>query len=109
MNGARLITRLPSGDVEVVGAGSFLVENDFDVARLTPEAIAEGIREIDRSMACDGFFVSCTNIRLFDAVDALEAEFGRPVISSNLALGWHLLRLAGIDDPIAGFGSLLRL
>ncbi len=99
---------LEASGIEVTGAGSFLVENDFDVARLTPESVAEGIRAIDRSATCDGFFVSCTNVRLFDQVDALESELGRPVVSSNLALGWHLLRLAGITDQIDGRGTLLR-
>jgi len=30
-------------------------------------------------------------------------------VSSNLAFGWHLLRLAGIDDHLPGLGSLFGL
>ena len=32
-----------------------------------------------------------------------------PVTASNHALAWHLLRLAGISDEIAGFGRLFKL
>ena len=34
---------------------------------------------------------------------------GVAVVSSNLAFGWHLLRLAGIDDAIDGMGRLFAL
>ena len=35
-----------------------------------------------------------------------ETELGKPVISSNQALGWHCLRLAGVNDRLPQFGSL---
>jgi maleate isomerase len=37
-----------------------------------------------------------------------EALIGKPVTSSNHALAWHMLRLAGIDEAIEGFGRLYR-
>ena len=46
-----------------------------------------------------------------------EVEYGisvpgdptaNPVITSTQATLWHALRLAGIDDPIAGYGTLLE-
>jgi maleate isomerase len=30
------------------------------------------------------------------------------VISSNQALAWHALRIAGYKDPVPNFGRLLR-
>ncbi len=39
----------------------------------------------------------------------LEAELGKPVTSSNHAMAWHCLRLAGIDDPQPGLGSPFTL
>jgi len=35
-------------------------------------------------------------------------ELGKPVISSNQACLWRALRLAGVSEPVAGFGRLLR-
>ena len=41
---------------------------------------------------------------------ALEAKaLGKPVTASNHALAWHMLRLAGVDDQIAGYGRLFAL
>ena len=56
----------------------------------------------------DAYFISCTAIKSADAVDALEYELGRPVITSNQAMLWFALRRAGITDSIEGFGRLLR-
>jgi maleate isomerase len=88
--------------------GSFLVEDDLAVARTTPDAIAEGLRTVDDAAACDAFFVSCTSVRSFAQVEDLEREFGRPVVSSNLALAWHLLRLAEVSDSVEQLGTLMR-
>ena len=42
-----------------------------------------------------------------EIIDRLEQRTGKPVITSNQALAWDALRLAGIDDPVTGFGRLL--
>ena len=47
--------------------------------------------------------------RLADAVAGIEERTGVPVTSSNHAMAWHCLRLAGIDDTIDGRGRLFTL
>jgi maleate isomerase len=44
-----------------------------------------------------------------EAVEELEAELKKPVLTSNQAMIWHALRLSNISDKVEGFGSLLRL
>ncbi len=39
----------------------------------------------------------------------IETALGKPVTSSNHAMIWHSLRLANINDKIAGFGKLFTL
>jgi maleate isomerase len=34
---------------------------------------------------------------------------GKPVTSSNHAMAWHCLRLAGVDDALPQFGRLFTL
>jgi maleate isomerase len=48
-------------------------------------------------------------VRLAEAAAAIEAEIGLPVTSSNHAMAWHALRLAGVDDRLDGFGRLFTL
>ena len=57
----------------------------------------------------DTVFVSCTSIRIAAAIPELEARFGIPITSSNHAMGWHCLRLAGIDDLLLEHGKLFGL
>lgn len=90
----------------VTAVGSFLESSDLVVARITEESIAAGARHIAAQGECDAVFVSCTSLRLFGVVAELEAELGVPVVSSNLALLWHLLRLGGVDDRLNDLGTL---
>ena len=66
------------------------------------------VLELGSHDSVDTIFVACTNVRLADQVESLEAELGKPVTSSNHAIAWHCLRLAGIDDAVPGFGRLFR-
>jgi hypothetical protein len=56
----------------------------------------------------DGVFIGCTNFRCSDVIEQLEQDLGKPVITSNQATAWQLMRLLGIDDPVEGYGELLR-
>jgi maleate isomerase len=55
----------------------------------------------------DAYFVSCANIACFDVIADLERTLDRPVVTSNQAVLWEALRLAGVDAPIPGLGRLL--
>lgn len=101
-----IIERFETEGFEVPAFGSFLIEDDLTVGRLSPQSVADGLGQVGLAAECDAFFVSCTSVALFEHVDELEAQFGRPVVSSNVALAWHLLRTGGIDDQFTGFGAL---
>ena len=64
-------------------------------------------REID-SPESDGIFISCTDFKTVEILEILEEDLGKPVVSSNQATMWKLLRLAGLKTKIRGFGTLLR-
>lgn len=55
----------------------------------------------------DGLFISCTDLRTLDVLEALEYDLDRPVVSSNQATMWMMLRKVGIREPVDGFGTLL--
>ena len=63
-------------------------------------------KEIDDPRA-DAIVISCTNFRSVELLSTLEADLGKPAISSNQATFWELLRLTGVREPISGYGSLL--
>lgn len=98
---------------DVACFGSFNEEMDPVVACIDASSIETGIQQLIDSLhgvdRVDAVFVSCTSIRLLHALAAIESRLGVPVITSNQALIWHCLRLAGCDQSVPGFGSLLSL
>ena len=93
-------------DVPVMG--SWNLEDDSKVARISEDTIRDVVLELGSSESVDAVFVACTSMRLVDGVEALEQELGKPVTSSNHALAWHCLRLAGYEDTVSGVGRLFH-
>jgi maleate isomerase len=56
----------------------------------------------------DGIFITCTNFRCSDVIEEVERDSGKPVVASNQATAWHLMKLLNINDPVEGYGQLLR-
>lgn len=61
-----------------------------------------------RNERADAYFLSCANIHSIDVIERLEAELGRPVVTSNQAALWCALRTAGLDDDIPALGRLFK-
>ena len=93
---------------EVPVMGSWNLSEDSKVARLSPATVGKAVLELGGHDSVDTVFVACTNVRLADQVESLEAKLGKAITSSNHATAWHCLRLAGVDDAIPGFGRLFR-
>lgn len=104
----RLRDALIARGLDIPVMGSFNEADDDIVARIAPRAILDAIVRLGQSSSCDGVFVSCTSLRVARLVEEAEVLIGKPVTSSNHALAWHMLRLAGINDDIPGFGRLYR-
>ena len=95
--------------ISVPVMGSFNEPNDNKVGRISPESIRAAALELGRSDLVDAVFVACTALRVVEIAAEIEAELGKPVTSSNHAMAWHCLRLAGIDDPQPHLGRLFTL
>ena len=93
---------------EVPVFGSFNEQDDGVVARITPASVQRGVDTILSHAAVDAVFVSCTSVRLAEAARAIEAETGVPITSSNHAMAWHALRLAGVNDSLPQWGRLFE-
>ena len=74
---------------------------------VTPEEWKKIVRENARADA-DGYFLSCTNTRMIEAVPAIEQEMDKPVISSNQATLWACLKQLGISHNDNRLGRLFN-
>jgi maleate cis-trans isomerase len=82
------------------GVGNIYVE--------TPERAYQLARMVDAPEA-EAVLLSGTGLPTLPVLAALEADLKKPVLSSNAAMMWHALRLAGIGEAISGYGRLLAL
>lgn len=99
---------LEARDIAVVREISFGEEDDRNVARIAEASTRAAVLEAAAGADVDAVFASCTNLRTFGVIDEIEAQLGVPVVSSNQALIWHVLGLAGIDARGWGPGRLFE-
>lgn len=92
---------------EIAAFGAFSVLEDAEIPRIPAAAIEAAALELLAGQRVDALFLACTNLRTLELLDGLEKRLGLPVISSNQALFWHALQLAGCVHRPQGFGSLL--
>jgi len=96
----------------------FMEQNGFGVAAikgLNTEAHASVplvdiealVKSVDRPES-EAIFVSCTDFRTYEIIESLEQKLGKPVISSNSASMWKMLRLLGDTRVVPGAGQLFR-
>lgn len=99
---------LERNGIEVVTELSFGERDDRRVARIAESSTLAAIEEAGQVEGVEAVFSSCTNLRSFGIIDVAEARLGVPVISSNSALLWHVLRQAGVKGG-QGPGRLYSL
>lgn len=95
--------------VNVCGFGTFDKRDDRDAARISLDSVCAGVEQLAGATRPDAIFVSCTSVRLAERITQIEAVAGVPVTSSNHAMAWHTLRLAGVDDAVENAGRLFTL
>ncbi len=93
----------------VAAFGSFNEEDDNRAARISTDSIKQAAIELGNRDDVDLVFVSCTNLRVASIVVEIEKITNKPVTSSNHAMAWHCLRLAGIDARYPEHGRLFEL
>jgi maleate isomerase len=76
-------------------------------AQVTPAEWQKVVHENTRAEA-DGYFLSCTNTRMIEAIDDLEKDLDKPVVNSNQATIWACLKRLGLKHSGAKLGRLFQ-
>ena len=84
--------------------GLGLIDSMHDIE---PSRWYELVKEMQEPLA-NGYFVSCAGIRVVDIIEQAETYLNKPLITSNQALAWHCLRKMGLQEPVQGFGRLMK-
>ena len=73
---------------------TFGEREEAKVVRISQQSVVDAAIKLGRESNVDGVFLSCTNLRTIDAIPLIEAEIGKPVLSSNQSLAWHMKQIA---------------
>ncbi|MEM3849209.1 MAG: aspartate/glutamate racemase family protein, partial [Zestosphaera sp.] len=117
----RVVIATPYVEELNVRERKFLEDNGFEVPKVEGLGLVKNA-EIGRQppwvayrlalkaiegVSVDGIFISCTNFRTLEVVNALEDRAGLPVVTSNTASFWLAMRSIGIREGM-GYGKLLK-
>lgn len=75
----------------------------YMVVSTHPEDLFRGIVGLPPA---DALCILATDLPTFQILDALEQTWGGPVVTSNLAMLWWLLRAAGVREALPRLGTL---
>ncbi len=101
--------RLEADGLDVGALGSFFNARDPDVVRIDHDSIVDAALKLVAGRDVDTLFIACTALGASSLVGDLEARTGLSVTTSNHAMAWHALRLAGDQRPSSGRGRLFTL
>jgi maleate isomerase len=101
-------------EVKYLSEAGYKVLHDLGLAlephaysSVTPEEWKRVVKENTHPQA-DGYFLSCTATRMIEAIEDLEKDLDKPVISSNQATMWACLKRLGIRHTDQKLGQLFR-
>lgn len=103
----RLKKHLEQAGFEVVRLLGLGLDDNLAIGNLDPTVTYDLVAKLDGPDA-DAALISCTNVSSAEIVQKLEDMIRKPVISSNTATLWGMLRRIGYSNPISGYGILLR-
>lgn len=104
----RLRAALAEAGIATPVFGSFEEANEASVVRIDAASMINAACDLAAQGGVQAVFLSCTNLRTLDVIDAVEAATGLPCLSSNQALGWHLGTAIGRQCAIPGrLGALV--
>ena len=105
-----------SAELNQMGARYFESEG-FDVVYAAPAGLPSGqslvhpgqLYEWARAhvpASAEAVFVGGNGFRAIGAIQALEEDLGRPVLTAHQVAFWLALRLSGTRSPVTGYGEL---
>ena len=61
------------------------------------------------SPLAEGVVILSTGFETASAIASIEADLGKPCVTGNQAMMWHVLQLAGVTTREIGYGALMEL
>ena len=73
--------------------GTFAEAEEAKVVRISVQSVIDAAIQLGSDASVEAVFLSCTNLRTLEAIPEIRERIGKPVLSSNQSLAWHMRRL----------------
>jgi maleate isomerase len=93
--------------IETVALEGFAATDSYMIGKLGPQNARDAFARIDRP-EIEAFVVPGGNFPTMPSIAAWEREFNKPVVTTNQASVWGMLRALGSSDRFPGLGRLLE-
>lgn len=93
--------------ISVAASESLGATNSYAIGKMEAGTAQAAFSRIDRP-EIDALVVPGGNFPTMNWIATWEAQFGKPVITTNQAALWAILRAMGIGTPLTGKGRLLE-
>jgi len=93
--------------LDIVALEGFAATDSYAIGQLGPENAREAFARIDRP-EIEAFVVPGGNFPTMPFIGEWEREFGKPVVTTNQAALWGVLKRLGSPDRMPGLGRLLE-
>ncbi|RLG99675.1 maleate cis-trans isomerase [Candidatus Bathyarchaeota archaeon] len=98
---------LVANGLEVVDLKGLELSDNIKIGRIDSQTAFKLVTSLKHETA-DGIFISCTNFPTIKIIQKIEDELEKPVISSNTATLWAMLKKCKVSVKIKGYGKLLE-
>ena len=93
--------------LEIAALEGFAATDSYAIGQLGPENAREAFARIDRP-EIEAFVVPGGNFPTMAYIGEWEREFNKPVVTTNQAALWGVLKRLGSSDRMPGLGRLLE-
>jgi maleate isomerase len=94
--------------LKIAALEGFAAKDSYMIGKLGPENARDAFQRIDQP-EIEAFIVPGGNFPTMQSIAAWEREFGKPVVTTNQASLWAVLRRLGSQETIPGLGKLLEV
>jgi maleate isomerase len=94
--------------LKIAALEGFAAKDSYMIGMLGPENARDAFARIDRP-GIEAFIVPGGNFPTMASIPAWEGEFKKPVVTTNQAVVWAMLRRLGGKDRMPGLGKLLEM
>jgi maleate isomerase len=91
---------------KVLAQGALGLARNLEIGLLDPQSAYDLAHRLDRPDA-DAVMLACGNWSTMPAIERLERELHKPVLTTNQVTLWHALKMLDAA-PLSGLGMLLR-